>query len=156
MVEISADPQIAVSSRLVVTSLFGARRAIVEVPAVTSDSLIAAGETAYLQGWSGQVNQAEASYHIINLGTAQASCVTNLRRPGGLPIINASNVRPPLSQWSVRDIQQTLGVPSAQDTNLAVFLQPAVLSLPHHSLPEWRDGLHLAFRHRPIEPPASR
>lgn len=103
VLEVTADAEVSVTSRLVSVTAAGRARPGVELPALTSENRRAAGETAVLQGWRRDLGQ-ETDFYLLNLGHEAASCeVAVYRRRGGL-IIEETIAVPPLGLAAFDDV----------------------------------------------------
>lgn len=81
MVEITAPPEIVVTSRLVVAS--GADGHGAEVPVVSSFNRIPAGTKAYLKGWIRDLPNLKTDFHFLNLGHQAISCTLVIQDTAG-------------------------------------------------------------------------
>lgn len=119
MLEVTADEEVSVTSRLVSVTAAGRMRPGVELPALTSENHRAAGETAVLQGWRRDLGQ-ETDFYMLNLGHATTSCEVALyRRRGGL-IIEATVAVPPLALAVYDDVLGLIGEDQRNEVSATV------------------------------------
>lgn len=121
MVEIDADAEISVSSRLVSFNGQGERLLGAEAPVLSSDNLVQPSTPAYLNGWNRIPGTQITDFHIINLGVQQATCFAWLYGPQGALLVNAAEFGVlPVSQRSIADVLGLVGLGAAEDIS-AVF-----------------------------------
>ena len=121
MVEIDADAEISVSSRLVPINEQGERLLGAEAPVLTSDNLMQPNTPAYLNGWNRIPGTEITDFHLINLGVTNATCFAWLYGPQGALLVNAAEFGAlPVSQRSIADVLGLVGLGAAEDIS-AVF-----------------------------------
>lgn len=121
MVEITADPDISVTSRIISFAEDGTARLGAEAPVVTSDNVSQATEDAYLQGWNRIQGTELTDFHIINLGQTDAVCFAWLYGAGGNLLVNGAEFGSvPLSQRSIADVLGLIGLTTTEDVS-AIF-----------------------------------
>lgn len=114
MLEIEAADVVSVSARLVGTTLSGARTFGAEMPLVSSDSLMAANTDGYIQGWDRTPGQKRTDFHMINLGTSTMTCDAFVYAENGSLLVNGFEFgQPPLSQRSINDVLDLIGIGNA-------------------------------------------
>lgn len=108
VLEVTADPEISITSRLVSDAEAETPRPGVEIPVLTSDNQVAADGTATLQGWrrdGGQVTD----FYLLNLGHENARCEVELFRRQGAPITRQTVPVLPLGLQRFRDVLALVG-----------------------------------------------
>ena len=86
VLEVTADPGVAVAARLVAARPAGDRG--VELPAIPSDAAGAAGETVFLQGLASSATR-RTDLVVVNLGREGARCAATARRADGSILVDA-------------------------------------------------------------------
>lgn len=85
LMEISGDPDLVYHARLV--GLDGGSELLgVQLPIITGANVAPAGSKAYLQGWLQDATHM-ATFGIINLGQEATNCTVDVRRKGGVPLV---------------------------------------------------------------------
>ncbi len=111
MIEISAENEIGVNSRIVSTSSQGDILIGQEVPVISSDNLPSGGETAILQGWARTESDLRTDFHLINLGQLATNCTANIYDDNGLTILaNFQFGQQPLSLRSFNDVLSLVNI----------------------------------------------
>lgn len=108
LVEVTADPGMVVKARLIGTPPGGGASLGSDVPVVTSDNLVAAQETATLQGIERDAVRRRSSLGVLNLGPATASCSIAVHRANNQKIGSTSVIAVPA--YGQRQIYDALGV----------------------------------------------
>lgn len=118
MLEITAGDEVSISARLVSTATNGVRNLGTEMPLVSSDSLIAAGNDGYIQGWSRVADQVRTDFGLINLGGSTMTCQAFVYADNGTTLVNGFEVmQPPLSQRSIDDVLSLIGLTSVENVS---------------------------------------
>lgn len=121
MLEIDAEPEIAVTARLIgsrdggETTTFG-----VEMPVTTSANAIAAGNTAIVQGLKRVDGRVLSDFYITNLSIERTQCAVEVRKRGGGEVVEEVLSVPPLSLNPFYDVLGLLGIDNASDVSFAV------------------------------------
>lgn len=126
VLEVTADAEVSVTSRLVSVAADGQARPGVELPVVTSDNARGAGGASVLQGWR-RDGGLETHFFVLNLGHEKTSCdVTVYRRSGGL-IADETIAVPPLTLAGFDDALGLLGEDRRNEVSATVRCDQ-----PHH------------------------
>lgn len=83
MVEISADDEIHVSSRLISDDVSGAPLLGHEMPVVSSENVVPADGSAALQGWARTATDLRTDFHLMILSESSATCSARVFGPDG-------------------------------------------------------------------------
>lgn len=121
LVEINAEPEIAVAARLIgsrdggETQNFG-----VEIPVITSVNAIAPGKTAIIQGLNRLDGRVLSDFFIANLSIERAVCAAEVRKRGGAEVVDQVLSLRPLGVTPFYDVLALLGIDNASDVSIAV------------------------------------
>jgi len=112
MLEIEGSPGLVVSARLVTdVSGFAEEPEAVELPVLGSGNILAAGASAWLQGFERVDDSRYSNVGLVNLGHASMTCALDLRHADGLLIVQNINLAmPPLSMVQFDDAFSLLPV----------------------------------------------
>lgn len=111
MVEITAENDIGITSRLVSTSAQDVLLIGHDVPVISSDNLPNGGETAILQGWARTATDLRTDFHLVNLGQLTTNCTTSIYDDNGLSLIsNFQFAQQPLSLRSFKDVLSIINI----------------------------------------------
>lgn len=121
MVEIDAELEIAVTSRLTSTNSEGVTTLGTGVPVVTSNNIVDPTADSYLQGWSRLPQGQITDFHLINIGQTEATCFAWLYSDGGALLVNGAEFGAlPLSQRSIADVLGLVGLTAVENVS-AIF-----------------------------------
>ncbi|HEX9734576.1 MAG TPA: hypothetical protein VGG06_21605 [Thermoanaerobaculia bacterium] len=121
MVEINADPEIAVTARLIGSRDGGATKNVgVEIPAVTSSSTIPPGKAAIIQGLNRTAGRAVTDLYIATLSIERTQCAVEVRKRGGAEVIEQVLSLAPLSLTPFYDVLGLLAIDNASDMSVAI------------------------------------
>ncbi len=108
LLEITAEPQISVTSRLVGVKTGGEPGSGADLPVVGSGNAVAAGETAVLQGWR-RDGLRSTDFFLLNLGHTAAECTAAVYRRAGTLITQQTFPMPPLTLAAWEDVLNLVG-----------------------------------------------
>ena len=109
ILEITADPGIAVSSRLAGTTVGGWLRPGTEMPVLDASRFAAGGTSILLQGGRRDETRQRTDLFLFQPGGTETACDLVAFRPGGREIGRMTVAVPPLALWGVNDILAELG-----------------------------------------------
>lgn len=119
MLEISGAPQLMISAQLVPGGDFLGRIGA-NLPVISSENLVAANETVFLQGIS-RNSQQVSDFSLVNVSHTQATCTVSAFQANGAAIGSSAQV--PVAALSMNryaDVLNILGQPSITGVRLAV------------------------------------
>lgn len=120
MLELKADDEIAVTARITGTPKDGEKSFGTELPVTDSINAIVPGKTAILQGMTRTAGLTESDFYIKNLSLERAVCAVEVRRPGGVLVVQQTLNIVPLGLTFFRDVLSTLGIENIGETSFAV------------------------------------
>lgn len=121
MLEISADPEIAVTARLIGSADKGETKTFgVEIPVITSTNVITPGRTAILQGLRRSEDRVVSDFFIANLSIERTQCAVEVRKRGGAEVVEEVLSLAPLSLSAFYDVLGLIDVENASDIMIAV------------------------------------
>ena len=107
LLEVSGAPQLVYKARI--TDADGAGGIGAEVPVISSDNALAAGDTGSLQNWA-KTPARTTHFTVVNLGREQSECVVEVFNPQGGQIgATATVIMDPLSMRRFPDVLGILG-----------------------------------------------
>lgn len=118
--EIAAGPEIAITARLSGTPATGTKGFGAEIPVVTSDRAVAAGETALLPGLASKTGQKVTDAVLINLATDPAVCAVEVFKSSGSREQVQEIDLPGLIASPLADLLAAAGIPESNDATAAV------------------------------------
>lgn len=150
LLEVIADPGLVAVARLVTTPFSGGETLGASVPLVTSKNLIAAGQTAALQGIERDAAGTRSHYGLINLGTQPAACSVSVFQAGGTQILQTALLQvPAMGEVDFYDALQLLGVVTIEHARInSTCDQPFY---PYVTLADIRTG-EVAFLEPSLHP----
>ncbi len=107
--EVTTGDEVAVSSRLVGTSVEGEKRFGTDIPVISSANMVPAKGSVILQGWSKDGSQEVTDFFLLNLSHVQNVCDVSIHRRSGTLVIQQTLTLPPLGLRPYPDILGLLG-----------------------------------------------
>lgn len=121
MVEISADEEIHISSRLIADDVSGAPLLGHEMPVVSSDNLMLATGSAVLQGWARTGADLRTDFHLLVLSEQAATCSASVfAADGGALASGATFSQQPTSLKTFSDVLSLLQVVEQDEISLVL------------------------------------
>ena len=111
MVEISGGSEIAVSARLEGTNAQSEQILGAEIPVISSANAVNGGSEAVLQGWIREDQALFTDFHLVNLGSLEATCLANIYDGNGSRLLrDFSFTQRPLSQSTFTDVLSLINI----------------------------------------------
>ena len=128
VLEITTEPDVFVTARLVGVSNAGARRVGSDVPVASSENLLPAGSRILLQGIDRR-GDAVSDLLLFNLAAAPNACAITAHRRNGNVTAEASWTVAPLSLLSVESVLAELGLDDVVEISLGIVCDGDALAL---------------------------
>jgi len=120
ILEIVADPEIAITSRLVTSFADGGESLGTEMTVITAANAVPGGKTAFLQGLRRDDVSIETDLFILNVSDSRNDCAVEIYKFGGLKIVSETISVPPISLTPFKDVFGLIGESSLGEARAAI------------------------------------